>query len=232
MDCEMIGVATYELPTARTPRSCLKRSMSEDIATMPWTAAHTKRAATPARRALLAHTISVVFVRDKYEDDAHAPEHAPRDVGKDTATRRSGWVDDQDASQIEAMAVHDGPLPESRILCMLFQALASSQDLVPILSLLCQHRSAQLFRNIEERIIAVQSRIATRGSTTLFPANVILGIQSIALLNFLSESVTQASRLIPCTDVPTIATATQAPAEDTFISQPPRLVSCPTEAHR
>ncbi|KAJ1485071.1 hypothetical protein T484DRAFT_1946463 [Baffinella frigidus] len=206
MVSDMTSIAAYELPAARAPRSCLKRARSDEDMIVDGVITTTiKSAAPPARRARLAYSISVGFVRDVYADEAQEPEHAPRNAAEDTATRRSGWVDDYE--EVDTVAVHDGPLPSSLILSMLVKAITASSDpaaIIPILSLLCQHRSAQLFTSIEERINTIKARIEARGSASLLPSNVTLGTQSVVLLNFLLESVAQASLLIPC--LPPIST--------------------------
>jgi hypothetical protein len=212
MVSEMTGVTTCEIPAARAPRSCLKRARTEEDSSDASMVTIVESDAPPARRARLAYTVSVGFVRDVYTDEAQDPEHAPRAVGEGTATRRSGWVDDH--QEVEAMAVHDGPLAESLIISMLVQAISTSQDpsaTIPILSLLCQHRSSQLFIKIQERILTLKARIEARGSASLLPSNVTIGTQSVALLNFISESVASASLLIPCTDLPAVSIVTPPP---------------------
>ena len=210
---ELTGVTTNELPAACALRSCLKRSWCDDFTVDGMVKTCGKRATTPARRARLASTISVGFVRDNYADEAHPPERAPLDVGEGTATRHSGWVDAHE--EVGTMALHDGPHADSLILVSLVEAFASSQDpgavrssIIPILRssiipLLRQHHSAQLFTRIQIRIRAMKTRIETRGSASLLPASVTLRPHSVAVLNFVSEFVTKASHLIPCTDLPT-----------------------------
>ena len=214
---ELTGVTTNELPAARALRSCLKRSWCDDFTVDGMVKTYDKRATTPARRVRLANSISVGFVRDNYADEVHASEQAPFDVGEGTATRRSGWVDDQE--EVGKMALHDGPVVDSLILISLVEAFASSQDsgavrssIIPLLRssiipLLRQHHSAQLFASIQHRIRVLKTRIETRGCASLLPANVTLEPHSVALLNLVSQFVTKALHLIPCTDVPTASSA-------------------------
>jgi len=208
---ELTGVTAGEFPAARALRSCLKRSWCDDF-TVDGMVKTNKRAATPARRARLANTISVGFVRDNYADEAHASEHAPFDVGEGTATHRSGWVDDHE--EVGAMALHDGPFVDSLILSSLVEAFASSQNSGAVrcsiiqtlrsssIPLLRQHHSAQLFASIQHRIRVLTTRIETRGSASLLPANVTLRPHSVALLNLVSQFVTKASHLIPASITP------------------------------
>ena len=204
----MCGIAAVEMPAVRAPRSCLKRGRNEDsvLADLEnmW---EPKRATTTRRRVRLASTISVGFVCEN-EADADADEHQPCAAAQSSASRRSSWLDEEE--ETDETALHDGPSADSLIISMLVQTLASSMDptsVIPILSVVCQQRSAKLYRRIQDRLAVIKARIASRGTASLLPANVTLNAQSVPLLSFISESVLQASSLLPCNDEPATTVA-------------------------